>query len=243
MLAEADQIRTVQADLIALADTDLDTLMAQVAKMTPEAGRDLLIQTLPDLARVYGDVGSAAAAEWFEQLRVQHVGSTYPPRLASPVGAQQIEQTVRFAAKHLFEGDPAGMTAYLRGALAKWISEPTRMTIIESVDADPIGYGWQRVVRPGGCKFCQMLADRGGVYTRKSVWFAAHNNCNCGVVPSWDPSLPEVDVMAYVASERMESVRIRASSTATDPKGIRDRKRAQQILEDHAERIRAWVDN
>ena len=62
--------------------------------------------------------------------------------------------------------------------------------------------GWHRETRPGACDFCRMLAGRGGVYKESTVRFAAHDDCGCVAVPSWDANAPEVDVMAYVASER-----------------------------------------
>jgi len=78
-----------------------------------------------------------------------------------------------------------------------------------------------------------MLAGRGGVYRRETVHFAAHgNDCRCAAVPSWDPDAPEVDVRAYVASERMTKLRDRAAAGDAS---------AQRQLEAHRARIRAFT--
>ena len=261
LLAEANQIRVIQAAITDQALLDLGQLMSLVEDLPPVAGRNLLLDTLPALSDTYGDLAATAAGEWFEDLRTRHVGSGRASVRASTAPAAKVEGSVRYSARHLFDGDPAAMGVYLQGALRKWVAQPARETIIDSIDADPIGYGWQRVVRPSGCTFCIMLADRGGVYTRKSVYFASHNNCNCGVVPSWDPSLPEVDVMAYQASRRMEAIRVRAYGDATDQQirnaraaagGRRtgtitrqdrkdDQARAQRILEDWRRNVREWT--
>ena len=239
MLSDANDIRLIQNRVAELAVADLADLMRLAADLGPEAARNLLVDSLPGVAATYGDVNASAAAEWFEVLREREVGSGFQARLAKPVDATPVTQSVHFSAQHLFTDQPEQMEAYLRGQLVKWVNEPARETIIDSIDADPIGCGWQRVVRPGGCKFCRMLADRGGVYTRKSVWFASHANCNCGAVPSWDPDLPEVDVKAYTASKRMDSIRRRAE----DPSDPKKQAKAQRVLDDHRARTKAWLDD
>lgn len=252
MLAEATQIRQTQGQIVSLAQRDLTDIFRLAEGLPPEAARNLVVDTLPGVAQTYGDLSASASAEWFEQLRTNAVGSTRRAVLAESVRPVVVEQSTRFAAQHLFTEQPQIMKAYLAGALAKWVSQPGRGTLIDSIDADPIGVGWQRVVRPDGCDFCKMLADRGGVYMRKSVWFAAHNNCNCAVVPSWDPTLPEVNVKAYEASKRMESIRRRAEGRPVEgdiPKRRQrgqnrhksDQEIAQAILDDHRANIRDWT--
>lgn len=236
MLTQANEIRRVQSSVSTMALADLNEIFRLVDGLGPEAALDLVIDLLPGVAQTYGDVAAVAAGEWFEDLRVREVGVGRPAALASPVPTEQVTQSTRFAAQHLFTARPDLMEKYLAGQLLKWVSQPARETVINSIDADPIGYGWQRVVRPDGCGFCRMLADRGGVYTRKKVWFASHANCNCGVVPSWDPSLPEVSVNAYEASKRMESVRRRAAGPPS-----KKQKQAQAVLDRHRARTRAWV--
>lgn len=235
MLADAAQIQAIQKQVADLAVADLDAVFRMVEGLPPEAARDLMIETLPGVVSTYGDVSASAAGEWFETLREREVGAAFPARLAAPVAFEPVEQSIRYSAHHLFDGTPDQMLKYLTGQTIKWVNQPSRETIIDSIDADPIGRGWQRVVRPGGCGFCRMLADRGGRYTRKSVWFASHTNCNCGAVPSWDDSIPEVDVNAYKASKRMEAIRSRAAGEGKDAVD------AREILAEHRGRVREWV--
>lgn len=237
LLRDANDIRLLQDRVTSLASADVSDLFRLVGDLPPEAARTLVTEALPGIVSTYGEVSAAAAGEWFETLREREVGSSFRARLAGPVGVVPVERSVRFSAAHLFEGRPDLMELYLMGQVGMWVIQAARETIINSVDADPIGRGWQRVVRPGGCDFCRMLADRGGVYTRRSVWFASHTNCNCGVVPSWDPDLPEVDVKAYEVSERMEAVRRRAADTSDPAK----QAQAQRVLQNHRQRTREYV--
>lgn len=60
-----------------------------------------------------------------------------------------------------------------------------RTTIADTTIADPDAAGWRRVASGNGCAFCQMLADRGGVYRDESAHFAAHDGCSCSAEPVW----------------------------------------------------------
>lgn len=239
LLKDAREIQNIQSMVTSLAIEDLGELFGIARGLAPEAARNLVLYSLPEVVSTYGEVAASAAAEWWETLREREVGAAFPARLAEQVNLTQIEQSVLFSASHLFVGEIDQMEAYLKGQVTKWVNQPARETIIDSIDADPIGRGWQRVVSPGGCKFCRMLADRGGVYTRKSVWFASHANCNCGAVPSWDPDLPEVNVKVYEASKRLQSVRNRAN----DPSDPAKQAKAQRVLDDHRARTKAWLDD
>jgi hypothetical protein len=59
-----------------------------------------------------------------------------------------------------------------------------RQTITEAVAQDPKAKGWERVIAPGACSFCSMLASRGAVYrSRESAKFLAHDHCHCTPLP------------------------------------------------------------
>lgn len=237
LATEGLEIQRIQTRVSGSAAADLMGAFRSLSGLDPVVVRNALVEILPGLVSAYGMANAAAAGEWFEAVRVREVGSGFPARLAKPVGLKPIEKSIRFSAAHLFDGRADLMEDYLTGQLIKWVNAPARDTIIGSVDADPIGRGWQRVCRAGGCDFCRALSDRGGVYTRKNVYFAAHRNCNCGVVPSWDPSLPEVNVQAYTASKRMERVR-RVAADDSDP--VRQ-ARAQQQLDAWRRQIHQWI--
>lgn len=253
-MSAASGIREIQATVGALAVRDLGDLFTSVNSLEARAARDVLLETVPAVATAYADVAAAGAGEWFETMREREVGKPFPAKLASVNVADPMRESVRFSAQHLFTDSRPSMRAYLAGQLTKWVNQGAQETVIQSIEGDPIGVGWQRVTRPGACSFCLALADNGAVYTRRSVWFASHANCNCAAEPSWDPSLPEVDVMAYRASQRWESLRRRAANKETEDdikrlerrygKGGRlpDSEVAKQILADHRREVREWIE-
>ena len=87
----------------------------------------------------------------------------------------------------------------VKAAGARRVREADRQTVMRSVAADPRATGWRRITH-GGCKFCNMLAGRGEVYTADTVRFASHDHCRCTAVPAYGG--PEVNVHQYTASKR-----------------------------------------
>lgn len=71
----------------------------------------------------------------------------------------------------------------LRGAGTRMVLKGGRDTIVQAAGEDKVALGWERVITPGSCGFCAMLAGRGGVYTEKSVDFRAHDHCHCVARP------------------------------------------------------------
>lgn len=67
----------------------------------------------------------------------------------------------------------------LRGASTRMVMRGGRDTITRAVNVDPSASGWERVIEPGACGFCAMLAGRGAVYKESSVDFRAHDHCHC----------------------------------------------------------------
>jgi hypothetical protein len=71
-----------------------------------------------------------------------------------------------------------------------------------------------------------MLADRrpdgrpGGVYSEAGVHFAAHGDCHCTAVPSWDSTAKPVPAAVYKASERTSAMS--PAQKAKHNAGIRD---------------------
>lgn len=78
------------------------------------------------------------------------------------------------------------------GTLVKRILAGGRMTLLGSVDSDPVATGWVRVTTGDPCAFCRLLASRGEAYkTEKAAEFEPHGNCACTVQPIYPgPQLP-----------------------------------------------------
>lgn len=87
------------------------------------------------------------------------------------------------------------------GSIRRQVLDGGRDQILAAAETDPALTGWRRIVRVGGCDFCEMLQDRGGVYSGDTVRFASHDWCSCSVEPAYDPG-QRVSVMAYTASKR-----------------------------------------
>jgi len=203
--ADAERFRRAQAGIRVLVDRDLDRLWQQVWSNDPrpEHVRDLFLDRVPRLVQTYGDAAAELAAQWYEVMR-----DTYGPSGAFTATAEPspylnaVDPTVRRTAGALWTPNPEAMLVGLKAAAGKYALAAGRETVTRNTDRDPEAHGWQRVVRPGACRFCSMLSGRGGVYTRESVHFAAHGDCNCAAVPTWDRHAEPIDVHAYVASQR-----------------------------------------
>jgi hypothetical protein len=62
-----------------------------------------------------------------------------------------------------------------------------RQAIVDAVHVDPMAVGWERIVSPGSCAFCAMLASRGAVYkTQHNADFQAHDHCHCTAQPIFE---------------------------------------------------------
>lgn len=201
--SEVAVLRSANRGLVALATRDLRAFWESLNLDRPEAARDALLRFMPALVEQYGEAAASVAADFYDDLRAaERVSSSFRARMADPVAADVVAARTRFGAQHLFTEDPSQTLAFLTGAATKYVLQPGRNTIVRSALADPAASGWHRETRPGACGFCRLLAGRGNVYRRETARFAAHDDCGCVAVPSWDANAPEVPVSAYVASER-----------------------------------------
>lgn len=173
----------------------------------PDQARDELLDYIPFLTDGFGDMSAVVSADWFDEIRkTLDIPGTYVAEMADTFPAEFVRERVKFGAFHLYSSRPEDMLPFLQDIVHEYALQPGRDTIAQSILRDPNGRGWERHVRAGGCKFCRMLAGRGGVYTKESVTFASHGGCNCVAKPSWDPNAPEVPVEAYVASEKTSNM-------------------------------------
>lgn len=213
---EAQKFRKGTAALADLARSDLSAYFGALDLTRPEAARDGLLEVIPVLTAQYGDAAAAMAAEWYADMRSDEgvPGGLPAVQVAQAVPDAQVTASVRYAAGSLFTPTPEQTLTTILGALTRYVMDYSRHQVLATVKADPEASGWQRVTRPTACGFCQMLASRGGVYTSTTAFFASHDFCHCGAVPSWDPDAKPVDVDAYKASTRRRSAETRAADNA-----------------------------
>lgn len=201
---QAAELRTAQTGIRTVVNRVLTGYFNSLNLNRPEAARDALLTFVPTLVAQYGQTAADVAADWYDEMRaVESVPGRYRAEPQESPYTDAVDPMVRRAAGALFTADPRGALVTLTGSASKYVLAAGRQTIVTATDRDPRARGWSRVTRSGACKFCQMLAGRpGAVYTERSAHFAAHGDCNCASVPSWDPNAPEVDVAQYEASKR-----------------------------------------
>ena len=236
--SELSRLDSAQAEVIRRGQGQLRDVFSSLPLSRPESARDALLEAYPAVVLGHGDLASTVASEWYEEQRLQQRGGRYTAVTASPPREEKLAGTVRFAAAGLFVEDALSTLRTLEGSLTRSLGDAQRDTINENVRRDRDAAGWHRIARADGCDFCVMLSQRGGVYKRATADFASHDNCRCSAAPTWDASAPEVDVRAYEASDRMESVRRRANDPALSAE---ERATAQGVLDRHSERTREWI--
>ncbi|MCM6761401.1 hypothetical protein NB037_03130 [Rathayibacter sp. ZW T2_19] len=196
---QANVLRDLQAGVARQVREELDQFFGSLNLDKPEAVREALLQYVPLLVRSYGQGAASVAADWYDEVRAgANVRGRFRAQVADSVEQFRIERTVRFAAQYLFTGAAALALPSLLAPVERYVVEPSRLTIVGATTRDPRASGWYRKTRSDGCDFCRKLAGK-GVYKYDGD-FAAHNDCGCVAVPSWDPDAPEVDVRAYEAS-------------------------------------------
>ncbi|KAB5608405.1 hypothetical protein [Bifidobacterium jacchi] len=203
---DVDKLARAQQEAVRAARRELRRTFETVYNMyygDPAGMRDALLDLVPAIARKYGDVGSVAAGEWFEQMRAKwfkdqtDIDATYQPDDTAMRG------TIRRLAGHLWDeedGTPADPDMMLRGLLAnmdKWVKAGGRETIERASRRDARKPRYARVPQGPTCGFCIMLASRGFVYSSAEAAGGDmndyHNDCDCEPIPSWDKKNPKIE--------------------------------------------------
>lgn len=201
--ADAEALRQAQAGIRVLVERDLLAFWSRLDLSQPRWVAAAVDEYLPYLVQKYGQDAGGFAAEWYDEQRfAAGVGGSFRAEAIASPYEDAVDGMVSRALGDTFAGNPAGTLTTLTSNVGKYVLGASRATIARNTDRDPAASGWQRVARGGACEFCRMLVGRGAVYRRSTVHFAAHGDCNCASVPSWDGSAPEVDVRVYVASQR-----------------------------------------
>jgi hypothetical protein len=172
---------------------ELAAFFAALNLSRPESVRDALLEFVPLLVAEYGQVASALAMEWYDQLRVESgdFGSFIVSAPPTPsITPERVEAKVRYLAGQLWTPEPRTMLSGLSTATDKYVKQYGRDTI--AWNAQQEGSGWARV--PTGaktCAFCLVQASRDAIYfsresagDKKGTGFGDdfHGDCDCEVV-------------------------------------------------------------
>lgn len=238
MIATAAELEFVsaQANLRDRIEKRMTPMIVSVADAASATLRDDLIEAVQAMVSEFGLAAATFAADWYndmrslQDLRDEYVGVEYVQDFD-----QQVDKTVRRALGFMFqeEADVPSAVDAITSKAVQYAIDGARNTIVENSYRDQRASGWARVPHGKTCDFCLMLVGRGGVYrSAAAARFKAHGHCDCGAVPSWDPSAAEVPSIAYQASTRMQALRDRADA------GDRG---AQRQLRAYRDRVASYI--
>jgi hypothetical protein len=199
--SSADRQRRAQRGLSRLLLRDMRGLRRIIIPSRLQSTIPDWISAIRALVDQYGAASSSLAADYYEAERVAaRVTGRFTVPLVGPPPQEQVENSLRWATKDVWERDPDDprTTEAQRQPLEvrleqaekkaeqvaqKLVVDQGRGTVQEAVRRDRQATAWARAAALGACSFCKMLAIRGAVYKQDTAGFRAHDGCHCGVVP------------------------------------------------------------
>ena len=208
-LSRYEEFRRAIRDLNMLASADIDVLWRSVRDARD--AKEALMDLLPDVVQVYGDAAGSLAADYYDDLREAAEARGRFTAIVPDPGDTGTQSLVAWALGESKDG--AGFRGLVEGGLQKRIANGARNVVTTSSVQDRAAQGWMRI-GSGHCDFCAMLVGRGAVYTRSTVDFAAHDWCNCGVAPAFNPSQVHAVKSEYVESAKRRSAGVKSRENA-----------------------------
>lgn len=175
------------------------------------------IPTWIDAVRVlvdqYGQTSASTAADFYDaQREAAGLPGGFTVPLADPPPDEQVDESMRWAAKDLWPRDTDVATEVQRRpieerlaaaqvkaeqAVQRLVADQGRQTMRQAAQQDRGAVGYARAAALGGCSFCKLMASRGMVYkTAESAGRDAndrfsgdasvvkfHNDCHCTIIP------------------------------------------------------------
>jgi hypothetical protein len=138
-------------------------------------------------------LGAASAAGALQEYRYQRAAAGVagaPPRvpMPPPIAAADVTAAVTRGLAGLYgpvtDDAISAARTMVQGGVSQLVLDQGRQATIDAATHDPKADGWARVLSPGACSFCAMVASRLGAYRSESTAdFAAHPNCHCTAQP------------------------------------------------------------
>lgn len=199
-LSPADTHQAVQATLSARMVSVLDQVWGLLDPSDLEGSLPRFVAALTAILTRYGAASAAAADTFYQSQRIRAgVNGRMPRPRAEVVPEVAVDQVVvDSVATAIGSGAAAGERA-LDSEAEQLVLDQSRRLIMSTAQLDRAARGWARVVEPGACSFCLMLAMRGAVYKSKATGnFRAHTrrpdgsggDCRCHAEPVfgfWEP--------------------------------------------------------
>lgn len=206
MTTSPEVVRAELAIVTAAALAELDDMLAGAS---PDEALRAMFAAVGLVVPSYYDAAGALAVDWYEELREASSPTTsYRPAIIGDPDTTWIEREVAKFRSQIDTSIETGAAALLdeaRRLAEKEVARGFRDTVVGNTRQDTEAIGWSRVTRPGACKFCLMLADKGAVYRSESTAiFAAHGDCHCAARPEFRNGEhgPEANAVQYAASSR-----------------------------------------
>lgn len=209
--AEVSTYRQIQRDVVALAYREVLGFWRTLDHSDPIAAVRALERFLPEVIHAYGEMGAAAAADFYEDLRDQSPAArkAYRAVMGEAIPIEQIRASTRWAVGPLFaDPKPEKALSNIVSITNRFTRQAGRQTITTNVERDPAVPRYARV--PSGdstCAFCLVLAGRGAVYTSGSdAGHKYHGHCDCEPTPIFPGDAMPYDHRAfeekYLAAKR-----------------------------------------
>lgn len=191
-MSHIGRLRRSQQSAALKAKDQLAKFWALYGKLPADELRGALLTFVPALGERYGDLAAAAAADWYEEVKLAETGKPGAAVLAD-VDRDALVEATRWAVGDLYHGDPIETWRKLEKSLLRHVKNAGRGTVQRSAQRD--GVAFARV--PSGaktCAFCEMLASRGFVYGSAELAGSIHryhDGCDCQQVPEFAMSAAE----------------------------------------------------
>lgn len=170
------------------------------------------------------DMTAANAAQYYGHARIMAGYPVLPvpgasldtAQLSTVINSQGAGQFFHYLKEE--DADTAAGMAQdsLRGASTRLVLMGGRDTITRASGMDKVARGWERIIEPGACSFCAMLAGRGGVYTSETVSFRAHDHCHCVARPVFPGQKSVNESLSEAWGRETKGTRGAAARTAWD---------------------------
>lgn len=205
--AAAAQMRAAQNVLTRFLVRDIRGLRRLIRPDRLQDSVPVWMSAVRALIEQYGAASAAVASDFYERQRADaNVPGHFDAAAAPPAPDEQVESSLRWATKDLWETDAEQEPFDVRLAQAeqraeavaqKLVADQGRATTRQAVDRDREAVAYARAAALGGCHFCKLMASRGAVYknartagrdandkfTGDASVVKFHDNCHCVIVP------------------------------------------------------------
>lgn len=178
--AGAARWRAAQIGLTTLLLRDLRGLRRLINPSRLQATMPTWIEAVNALVVRYAEVSATLAADFYDGEReAAEVPGVFTVPLADPPPDEQVDASMRWATKDVWDRDPEAATAvqldpldvrldaaFVKADMAtqKLVADVGRETVRQAVRQDREAVAYARVAALGACSFCKLMASRGSVY-------------------------------------------------------------------------------